>query len=508
MDGWMRIGGLAVACALVLASVGAQSQGLREAVERHVAANQLAIVRELVELLALPNVAADRPAIRRNAEHLRGLFTRRGFESALLETDGNPLVYAERRTPGATRTLLIYCHYDGQPVDPTAWKQPDPFKPVLRTGRVDAGGVEQSLEGLTRIDPDWRLYARSASDDKGPIVALLAAIDALAASGRAPTAHLRVILDGEEEAGSPSLVPALRRYREKLTADAMIIADGPAHSSGRPTLVFGARGIVTVDLTVFGPRVGVHSGNYGNWVANPALRLAHLLVSMKDDRGRVQVAGFYDGIDPPSADERALMAAVPDDAEVMLKTFGIAGPELEGRSLQDAMQIPTLNIRGLASAHVGSGARTIIPDVATAALDIRLVRETRGADLVAKVRRHVEQQGFVLVDDEPDAAMRARHPRLARLRARSATEAFRTSPLLPISRQLTDALTTTFGAPPVRLRTLGGTVPIAPFIEELGFPAYLIPIVNFDNNQHEENENLRLGHLFQGITTLAAVLTM
>ena len=166
----------------------------------------------------------------------------------------------------------------------------------------------------TKFEADWRLYARSASDDKSPIVALCAAIDALKAVGAAPTSNIRVILDGEEEASSPSLVPAIARYRDKLRADLMVILDGPMHSSGRPTVAYGARGIVTLDLTVFGPRAGVHSGNYGNWVPNPAQRLASLLASMKGDDGRVLVAGFYDGVEPPRPQERAMLDAVPDDS--------------------------------------------------------------------------------------------------------------------------------------------------------------------------------------------------
>jgi len=481
---------------------------LRATVGGWVTAHQPQIVKELVDLLSLPNVASDRPNIRRNAEHLRGMLAARGFKSELLETSGNALVYGELAAPGATRTLLLYSHYDGQPVDPKAWKQADPFTPVLRTARVDRGGTDiPAVAGLKRFEPEWRLYARSASDDKSPIVAICAAIDALAASSLSPTWNVRVILDGEEEASSPSLVPAIATHREKLRADAMVILDGPIHSSGRPTIAYGARGIVMLNLTVFGPKAGVHSGNYGNWVPNPAQRLASLLATMKDDDGRVLVSGFNDGIQPLSSEERALVEAVPDDSADMLKTFGIAAPSTAFPRLQDALQYPTLNVRGLVSAHVGAGARTIIPDRATAAMDIRLVKETRPADLVEKLRAHVRAQGYVLVDGEPTDSVRATHAKIAAIAvSESPTSAFRTSPLDPQARRIADGLTRVFGAPPVQLRTLGGTVPIAPFIEALGFPAVLVPTVNFDNNQHEENENLRLGHLFQAIEIVAAIL--
>jgi acetylornithine deacetylase/succinyl-diaminopimelate desuccinylase-like protein len=380
----------------------------------------------------------------------------------------------------------------------------------MRTGRLDRGGAEiAAFASRAQFEPDWRLYARSASDDKSPIVALCSAVDALKASGRAPTSNVRVILDGEEEASSPSLVPAIARHRDELRADLMVILDGPEHSSGRPTVVFGARGLAEVDLTVFGPKVGVHSGNYGNWIPNPAQRLATLLGSMKGDDGRVLVQGFYDAVAPPGKEERALLDAVPDDSAEMLKSFGVAQPEQAFPRLQDAMQYPTLNVRGLASAHVGAGARTIIPDRAAAAIDIRLVKETSAADLVEKLRAHVRRQGYHLVDGEPDDATRANYPRIARVAlVGRPLAAFRTSPLDAQARAVVAAIERTFGAPPVQLRTLGGTVPIAPFIEALGFPAVLVPIVNFDNNQHEENENLRLGNLFDGIVTIAALLSM
>jgi acetylornithine deacetylase/succinyl-diaminopimelate desuccinylase-like protein len=452
-----------------------------------VAAHQQQIVSELVDLLSIPNVAADRANIRRNAEHLRGMLERRGFHAQLLETAGNPLVYGELKVPAAKRTLLLYFHYDGQPVDAKRWQQPDPFKPVTRGDRI---------------------YARSASDDKSPIVAMLSAIDALEAGGLRPTSNVRVIMDGEEEAGSPNLVPAISTYRDKFAADLMIILDGPEHSSGRPTIAYGARGIATVDLTVFGPKSGVHSGNYGNWIPNPAQRLALLLASMKDEQGRVLIEGFNDGITPLKAEERAMLDAVPDDAASMLRTFGVASPEAAYPRLQVALQYPTLNVRGLSSAFVGEGARTIIPDSATAAIDLRLVKETAGEALVEKLRAHVRKQGYHVIEGLPDDATRARYSKMARVMAVHETNAFRTSPADPQARALAASIREALGVEPVHLRTLGGTVPIAPFIQSLGFPAVLMPTVNFDNNQHEENENLRLSNLFEAVVKIAAILRM
>ena len=167
--------------------------------EAHARANQAALVRELVDALSIPDVAADKPNIRRKAEFLRGRFDARGFTTEILETVGNPLVLAEMKAAGATRTLLLYAHYDGQPVDPKGWKQESPFKPILRNGKMDDGATEiPGLGTLAKYEDDWRIYGRSASDDTSPIIAILAAVDAMKAAKSLPTWNLKVILDGEE----------------------------------------------------------------------------------------------------------------------------------------------------------------------------------------------------------------------------------------------------------------------------------------------------------------------
>jgi acetylornithine deacetylase/succinyl-diaminopimelate desuccinylase-like protein len=499
-----------VLAALAASISAAPPAGLRQKIDAWVSANQRAVVGELVDLLAIPNVAADRGNIRKNAVRLRDMLAKRGLTAELLETAGNPLVWGERKTAGATRTLLFYAHYDGQPVNSKDWQQPSPFAPILRAARMEDGGAELAdLATRTTFDAEQRIYARSASDDKAPIVALLAALDALKANGLEPTSNIRVILDGEEEAGSPSLVPAIAAHRGKLAADVMLILDGPLHPSGRPTVVYGARGILSLQLTAYGPKFPLHSGHYGNWVPNPAMRLVQLLASMKGEDGRVLVKGFYDGLPALSAEERAILAGVPDDPAALQALFGIAGPERPGLELQEALQFPSLNIRGLASAFVGGETRTIIPATATAEIDVRLVKETPAARLHELVVAHIRAQGWHVVTADPDDATRAKYPKIVKVIARGdGTNAYRTSPLLPISEQIVSSIQEVLGAAPVQVRTMGGTVPIAPFIETLGFPAIGVPTVNFDNNQHGENENLRLGHFFRAITTMAALLTM
>jgi acetylornithine deacetylase/succinyl-diaminopimelate desuccinylase-like protein len=495
--------------AVAICQTSIQSADLRAVVEAYVAGHQRALVAELVELLTIPNVSGDEENIRRNAVHLRGMLQKRGFNVDLLETGGNPLVYGELKVPQAKRTLLIWAHYDGQPVDPKGWKQPNPFVPVLRDGRLEDGArVVPNIRQIEQFNPEWRLYARSASDDKGPIVALCAALDALKTAGLTPSSNLRVILDGEEESGSPSLIPALAQYRDRFSADLMLIFDGPLHSSGRPTVAFGVRGALGLELTVYGPKVGVHSGHYGNWVPNPALRLAHLLASMKDDEGKVLVKGFYDGLAPLTREEQEMLDSVPDDPASLMKLLGIAAPEREDLSLQQALQLPALNVRGFSSAFVGPDARTTIPDRAIAALDIRLVKETPASATAEKIRSHVRAQGYHVVESEPDDATRARYGRIVKVVIRGGVNGYRTSPLTPESMLVIRAVAEMLGQQPVQIRTMGGTVPIARFVEALGFPAILLPTVNFDNNQHAENENLRLGHFFTAVSSIAAVLTM
>ena len=500
--------------ALLVTSLYGAAQ-TRASVERYVADHQQEILGEFVSLLSIPNVASDKPNIRKNAEQLRQMLLGRGFAADILETDVNPLVYGELRVPGASRTILWYAHYDGQPFDPKLWKQDSAFKPIMRDGRMEDGAKEiPNFSSLKTYPPGARVYARSASDDKSPIIALLAAIDALRASGQQPKSNVRLILDGEEEASSHGLISSLPKYKDKYRAEMMLVLDGPVHSSGKPTVVFGGLGIATLELTVFGPKFALHSGHYGNWVPNPAMDLIQLIASMKDDNGRAVVEGFYDDVPPLTAEEKRILASVPDDPQELMQFFGIARTDKVGGSLQEALQYPSLNVRGLRSAYIGSEARTIIPESATASIDIRLVRETDPDRMIRRVIDHIRKQGFYVVDKDPDDATRAKYPRIIRVTSGSGgatfagTKAYRTEMNHPAAVEITNVIQRTWNEMPVRIRTMGGTVPMAPFAETLGFPIISIPVVNFDNNQHSENENLRLENLWKAVVTFAAVLAM
>jgi acetylornithine deacetylase/succinyl-diaminopimelate desuccinylase-like protein len=254
-------------------------------------------VAELAELAAIPNLASDLPNIERNAEALKKLCEARGLAVQLLRLDGvPPIVVADLKVANAQKTIAFYAHYDGQPVDPARWKS-DPWKPVMR----DAAGKEIDWRKAKEFDPEWRLFARAVSDDKAPIVAMLAALDALRAANIEPALNLRFVFEGEEEAGSPHLAEYLSKHSDTLRPDAWILCDGPVHQSRRPALFFGARGTTDLELTTYGPIKGLHDGHYGNWVPNPAAVMAQLIASMRDEQGRILIDGLYDNVQPPSA---------------------------------------------------------------------------------------------------------------------------------------------------------------------------------------------------------------
>ncbi len=496
---------LAAALSMVAGQASAQSAAI-QAVREHRAAREREIVGELVEVLRLPNVADDLDGQRRNATALVEMMTRRGIEAQILETEGAPYVFGVLEAPGADRTVLFYAHYDGQPVDPSRWIGHHPFEPVLRSASLEAGGEVIAWPAAGRYDADWRIYARSASDDKSPIVALMAALDGLRAAGIRPAATLKFIFEGDEEAGSPHLEALIERHAGLLAADLVVAADGPADPSGQPTLYFGARGIVSAEITVYGPLRPLHSGHYGNWAPNPAMRLAQLLAAMKDpESGRVRVEGFYDDVVPLSDFELEAIAEAPNDDDEQMAAFAFGASESGAQRLL-AINQPSLNVRGLTSGWVGDQARTIVPDVAIASIDMRLVKSVDPTAQVARLIAHIEKQGYHIVSDEPDLETRRRHDKLARVVWSGGYPAFRTSMDLPVSRSLIEAIEGHTGQAAVKLPTLGGSVPLYLFTDVLETPTVGIPIVNHDNNQHSPNENLRIGNLWSGIETLASAM--
>jgi acetylornithine deacetylase/succinyl-diaminopimelate desuccinylase-like protein len=518
-SGRRRIGALLLLAALAASSAGpldaqrpaarpsraVDAGALRMQVRRWRAAHDLDIVRELVALLALPNLASDSAAIRANARHLAAMLERRGVRATLLESPGSPpAVLGELAVPGATRTVVLYAHYDGQPVSPERWTSP-PWTPVLRAGPLPA--AEVALPPTPgRVSGEWRLYARSASDDKSPIVAMLAALDALREAGVAPSVNVKFFLEGEEEAGSPHLREMLERHASRLAADLWLFGDGPVHQSRRQQVVFGVRGVMGLEMTVYGPRRPLHSGHYGNWAPNPASLLAGLLSGMRDADGRITIAGFADDVLPPSDAERRALAALPSADEALRRELLLGATEAGNAPAAERIMLPALNIRGIESGAVGERAANAVPTEAHASIDFRLVPRQTPARIRELVERHVRERGFHVVHGEPTDEERLTHPRIARLAWEDGYPATRTGMDSPVSRALLRVVEESTGAPVLAVPTLGGSLPLDAFADVLRAPLIVLPIVNHDNNQHGADENLRLQNLFDGIELYAGVL--
>lgn len=464
-------------------------------------------IEEFREFLSLPNVAPDPAQLEPNMKWLETAFSLRGFTTRRLPTNGLDLLLAERKSFGADKTVLFYVQVDGQPVDPSKWDQEDPFVPVLKEGSDSTGWKTIGWESLNQgFSTEWRIFARSAADAKGPITMFLAAMDVLNETETPVPYNIKVIMDTEEEMGSPNLPEAVNKLRGALAADYLVILDGPIHQTLRPTLVFGARGIATITLTSFGPRLPQHSGHYGNYAPNPALEISQLLASMKDTQGRVTIPGFYDGI-TITKEVKETLAMIPDSEEEIKTRLGISQPDAVAPTLQEAIQFPSLNIRGLHSGWVGDEVRTIIPATAMAEIDVRLVKESDPERLIGLIRQHIQDQGYHIIEGEkPTEEERMQHSKLIALQSKVAYEAFRTDLDHPLGNWLRKAMVNTWGTEPIRIRTHGGSIPIAPFVNALNVPAVAVPLVNPDNNQHSPNENIRLGSYFNGVESCVGIL--
>ncbi len=468
------------------------------------------ILQEFSFLPATPNVASDEHDIRRNAEQLAEAFRRRGVAISVHTLPGAaPIVIGELNVPGASRTIGIYAHYDGQPVDQARWTHPA-WTPTLYTAAMEDGGRPRPLPRPGEpIDPEWRMYARAAGDDKAPIMALLVALDVLRHNDLSPTSNFVLLFEGEEEAGSPHLGEYFDAHRESLEADVWLICDGPIHQSRRPQLVFGVRGITSCEITVYGANRFLHSGHYGNWAPNPAMMLARLLASMTDDNGRVTIEGFYDDVEPLSAAERAALATVPDVDGELRRDFGLGAPQGRQDSLVESLLLPSLNTKGIAAGTVGPTARNVIPPTATAAIDIRLVKGNDPTRMLDLVEAHIRAQGYTIVRDEPDPRTRLDHARIARVVRGGGYRAARAPLNLPLVPLLAAAARRASGGREVILMpTMGGSLPLYLFEEKLGAPTIIVPIANHDDNQHGPDENLRLGNLWYGIDLMALILTL
>jgi acetylornithine deacetylase/succinyl-diaminopimelate desuccinylase-like protein len=496
---------------LILAFAGQAVAGpsaveVRDTVRTYRQQHEPAIVSEFAQLLSIPNHAADSANIRKNAQLIAGALRDRKVETRLLELEGSPpVVFGRFDAPGATRTVTFYAHYDGQPTRQSGWTT-GPFQPTLR--RPD--GSTANLRSLPlRLDPESRLFARSASDDKAPIIAIVTALDALRAAGWRPNVNLRFFFEGEEEAGSPHLAALLKTYESELQTDLWVICDGPVHQDGSKLVYFGVRGATALDITVYGPNRGLHSGHYGNWAPNPIVLLTHLLDSMRDTQARILIPGFYDDVRAPTPAELKAASEMPDYDGQIKRNLGLARTEGEPASLQTQLMLPALNIRGIAGGNVGASAANVISSEATASIDFRLVPNQTPDGVRRLVEKHVEQQGYFIVRKAPDDATRLAHPRIALLAwdNEGSYPAARTPLESPMAQHVARVVEQMAGAKIVVAPTLGGSVPMYLFQGSAHTPVVGVPLANFDNNQHAANENLRLQNLWDAIEIFAGLFT-
>src|SRR5688572_13110483 len=474
------------------------------AFDRRLASRRRAIVESFVEFLRLESVSQVPAKVRVTGVWLAAALRARGLDGRVLETGGNPAVFGERRVPGATRTVLIYCHYDTKPIPPKGWLQPNPIEPVFRGGLAEDGVPEVPLAGLAddALSRLW-LYARGASDDKGPIWCHLHALELMDAAGLTPSVNVKFIFDGEEEIGSPFFGPFTEAHRDLLAADVVIVTDGPKHGSGRPTISGGARGVMKIELEIETARRDLHSGNFA--APNPAWKLNGLLASIATPDGAPLIEGFEEDVLGPTAGEREMMAALPLDLPALEKELGV---RLPADYLDRVMFHPTLTIRGLRSGFVGKEANTIIPHKATVAIDIRMVKNQKWSKVYRRLIDHIRAQGFTVLESADEPLPDDLRGRAVRVVDKGGYDPAKTSLELPVSREIIAAVERAHGAErAVLMPTLGGSVPLFAFTDILKLPTLVVPYANANNRQHSPNEHLKLDHLFQGVRTTAQLLT-
>ncbi|WP_263408980.1 M20/M25/M40 family metallo-hydrolase [Terriglobus tenax] len=477
-------------------------------VKKYVDTHHKEIFQEFLAYASIPDLHGDNKNLTKNAELLKSMLDKRGMHGELWPAEGGaPVVYGEKIVPGAKHTLLFYIHFDGQPIEPKRWAQPDPFVPVVRTGTIEEGG-KTITDPLAAADVPgaWRIYARGSGDDKLPGECVLGAIDAL---GPNLKENVKVFFHGEEEGGGPSMNAAFANHADKLKdATLLIILDGPQHSTGRPTMYYGARGGANVNVTVFTAKNSMHSGNYGNWLPDANVRMAQLISSMVDATGKVVIEHFYDDVLPFSKSSEQMMDAVPENSAQMQKDYGVGSLDGAAKSLQFGLNMPTFSIHKIEGGEEGS----VIAAKSTAEIAMRLVKENDPSVMAKRVIDHIKKQGYFIVDKDPDVATLAAHPRIAKvtsrsLQARGGTGAWRTDAEQPEAAFAKAALDKAWPGKMVYLRTLGGGVPAGPFIDKFGFPVIGIALANYDDNQHSDNENAKMGNIYDGIITLAGLIS-
>lgn len=493
-------------CLFFALGISAKAQLNQEEIIRLSKAQLRTSLMEFREYLSIPNNSKVSADIQANVDWTKSALEKRGFKTQILISNGIPHVFGQGKMDPKKKTILVYMQIDGQPVDSSSWNQESPYIPELME---EVDGVWEPLnwnfiDGM--INDDWKIFARSSSDSKGPTMTFLSALDILEKQNIAPEVNLKFILDFQEEISSPELPKVVAENKKLFEADGILIMDGTRHFSNLPNLAFGARGIATITLRIFGAKNNLHSGQYGNFAPNPVFAASRLLSGMKDESGKVLIPGFYEGVKFSESDLKA-MAAVPESMEEIQKELGIATAEKVGNSYQEAMQFPSLNVRGIRAAWVEKEVRTIIPSEVIIEIDMRTVKETPAERQVELVKQYLIDQGYHLVNGEPTEEERAKFSKLASFDFRLGSQPFRAEMDSDFGHWLESGMNLVFGDQYIKTRLTGGSQPMAPFINVLDIPAVSVRIPNPDNSIHAPNENIRIGNYLEGIQTCLGILS-
>lgn len=446
-----------------LASVLAWSESSREA-----------DLDDLMGLIRQPSISAQNVGVRECAALEEALLRDAGLETQVLETSGHPMIYGEWLGAPGKPTILFYGHYDVQPADPLElWESP-PFEPEIRNGRI---------------------YARGVADNKAQHFSHIAAIRAwMKATGSLPV-NVKVLLEGEEEVGSPHLDETVREHRDLLTADLVYTSDGPITDEKYPEISFGVRGLLYIELRATGPNRDLHSGHWGGVSPNPIWELVRLLNTMIDDENHILIDGFYDNVLEPTPGARAAMDRLPIDIDQAILSVGLTemSPPADLPYADRIMAQPTLNIAGFNGGYGGPGSKTIIPSKATVKIDMRLVPEQTPDEIWEKISAHVEKHGSDGIE-------------IVRLDG-GMIPSF-TPVEHPLADVVRDAVEAGFGARPIDIASAGGSLPDATWTKTLGLPSFLIPYGAPEQANHSPNESYRVERIWQGIATSATLLAL
>jgi acetylornithine deacetylase/succinyl-diaminopimelate desuccinylase-like protein len=441
------------------------------AVFHHVDEHRQDFLDRLFDYVSRPSISAHGLGIADVAAYIADVLTRIGLPARVISTAGWPMVLAERNDVPGAPTVLLYGHYDVQPPDPLEeWLSP-PFEPTIRDGRI---------------------YARGIGDNKGQHFAQILALESLLAVNGTLPCNVKVLLEGEEEIGSPQMPAFARAHRDELKADLVITSDGPVDEDGRPRLRFGVRGVLSFELRARGANRDLHSGNWGGVVPNPIWTLVQLLATMKNDRGEVTIPGFYDSVDPMTDLERQTLAGLPIDLDAVKQRLELA--ELDqpaGRGFYERLSAwPTFTINGLHGGYGGPGSKTVLPHEAFAKCDIRLVESQTADEIFAKLTAHVRQ-----------------HAPEVEIVRQGSMDPSKTPLDSPYTESIRQGIALGQGEEPLLVPAMGGSLPDYVFTKTLDIPAFGVPYANADESNHAPNENMEVERFYRGIKTGAAMLT-